>query len=387
MGMRRVIGVAAALAVGGWFALATSGAAGADSVAAMPGAALFTNVSVRRIRIELAPPALATLRQQSRGDVRATVRDEAATYREVALHLKGSTGSFRGLDDKPALTLTFDGFTPGQRFHGLRKIHLNNSVEDPAYLNEWLGGELFRAAGVPAPRVAWALVELNGRKLGLYVLKEGFTEDFLGLHFRAPTGNLYDTGPGHDVTEAMRRSSGTGPKDRADLQALAAAALEPNRAERWRKLQAVLDVDRFVSFLAMEIMVCHRDGYSLAKNNFRIYHDADSGKIIFFPHGMDQLFGRPDALLQPHLAGVVAQAVMDTPEGHRLYRARVGELLTNVFQPAVLTNRVRSVVRQIRPALGGAAGRELEHEAELLQQRIVQRAASLAKQLAEPELK
>src|SRR5262249_24800029 len=111
------------------------------------------------------------------------------TYFPVGIHLKGSTGSFRSLDDKPAFTLNFDRFSRGTRFHGLRKIHLNNSVEDPSYLNEMIGSELFRAAGVPAPRVTHARVELNGTPLGLYVLKEGFTEDLAGRYFKRTDGN------------------------------------------------------------------------------------------------------------------------------------------------------------------------------------------------------
>src|SRR5262249_47552545 len=149
-----------------------------DDVRTVPGAELF-NGQVRTLRIEVSDANLESLRKEPRTDVRAIVREGDATLPETALHVKGRTGSFRGVDGKPALTLTFDKFRPGQQFHGLTKVHLNNSVEDPSYLNEYLGAELFRAAGVPAPRVAHALVELNGRKLGLYVIKEAFAPEFL----------------------------------------------------------------------------------------------------------------------------------------------------------------------------------------------------------------
>src|SRR5204863_7513253 len=110
------------------------------------------------------------------------------------------------------LTLNFAKFRPEQRFHGLRKIHLNNSVEDPSYLNEVLGSELFRAAGVPAPRISHALVELNGRPLGLYLSKEGFTEDSLGLYFHQTNGALYEPRLGYDVDGPLNVVSGN-PED------------------------------------------------------------------------------------------------------------------------------------------------------------------------------
>ena len=171
--------------------------------AEVAGADLFSG-GVRQIRISIAPADMESLRANSRTYVHAKVTEGGKVFEKVGVHLKGSTGSFRALDTKPGLTLSFEKFGPGEKFHGLRKIHLNNSVEDPAYLNELLGGELFRAAGVPAARTTHALVELNGRKLGLYVLKEGFTEDFLGLHFPRTDGNL--TTPG---TRCPRRWGAT----------------------------------------------------------------------------------------------------------------------------------------------------------------------------------
>ena len=167
----------------------------------LPGADLFTNGAVRQLRIEMAPSGVESLRRDPRQFVRATVKEEGTVYDDVAIHLKGSVGSFREVDDKPDLTLDFNRFNTGRKFHGLRRIHLNNSVEDPSYCNELLGGELFRAAGIPAPRVAHAVVTLNGRRLGLYVLKEGFTEDFLGCYFKQVGGNLYE--PGEPAIEAQ----------------------------------------------------------------------------------------------------------------------------------------------------------------------------------------
>ena len=174
----------------------------------------FSSPIVRSIRVELAESEVEALKKDARKFARATIREGTTVYKDVGLHLKGAAGSFRGLDDKPALTLSFGRFLAGQKFHGLRKIHLNNSVQDSSFLNENLSGELFRAAGVPAARVAYALVAVNGRNPGLYVLKAGFTKDLLELHFKNPTGNLYDMEPGREVTKHLQKDYGEGP-DRA----------------------------------------------------------------------------------------------------------------------------------------------------------------------------
>src|SRR5437773_1539714 len=114
-----------------------------------PADAPFTG-PVPVLRIEIPPEGQEILRnyhqvwrqqRPERVDVRATVREGDQVYSEVAVHLKGSY-SFQPFDAKPSLTLNFDKFVPGRRFHGLSKIHLNNSVQDPTSLCEQLGREV-----------------------------------------------------------------------------------------------------------------------------------------------------------------------------------------------------------------------------------------------------
>src|SRR5260370_9148043 len=119
--------------------------------------------------------------------------------------------------DRPALTLNFDKFNEGQRFHGLDKIHLNNSVQDPTWMTETICSELFRDAGVPAARTSYARVELNGRDLGLYLLQEGMEKTFLRGYFSNPGGNLYDTAPPQAIPTTLDRTAVPAPSDQTHL--------------------------------------------------------------------------------------------------------------------------------------------------------------------------
>lgn len=363
--------------------------AGNDAKTSLPETDLFSAGTIHRLQIELNADAVDSLRKNPREFVPATVFDGAVAYPQVAIHLKGSVGSFRPFDDKPALTLDFSRFQNGRKFHGLRRIYLNNSVEDPSYANEILGSEFFQAAGIPAPRVTRALVALNGGAPRLYVLKEGFTEDFLAHHFRNISGELYEPGTGHDVNEKLDRNSVKAPFDRnrAALNHLSAAVQETDPAQRWRKLDAALDTRRFLIFMAAEVMLGHRDGYCINRNNFRVYHDLDSGKIIFFPQGMDQLLGTADFPWQPNWSGLVAQAVMSTPEGQRGYAATFGLLLTNDFNVEKLTGRVDELVQELRLALDKDEFAKVKAAADVVKERIVKRKLSLVVQLNRPALK
>ena len=352
----------------------------------VPGAEIFDNQHVLPLRIEIAPNELKALQQDNRRFVRATVREGTNVWKEVGLHVKGAAGSTRDLNDKPALTLAFAKFTPGQRFHGLRKIHLNNSVQDGSYLTENICSELFRKAGVPTPRVSYATLELNGKKKGLYVLKEGFTREMLGLYFQNPKGNLYDGGFLREVTDQLERDTDgeDDVRDWSDLKALARAAQEPDLEKRWAELNQVLDVDRFISFTALEVLTWDWDGYVLNRNNYRVYHDLDTGRMVFFPHGMDQMFwetGHP--MLPPNrFNGLVARAVIEAPQGRKLYRERFGQLFTNVFQIETLTNRVSELATLLRPYVGNT--NDYNNQEKRIRDLIVAQHGNFARRLSEP---
>ena len=355
---------------------------------------VFDPAPVHRYRIEIPEEGLAVLRKDHRQAenqrvyVKATLREGDVVYANVGIRLKGGEGSFRQIDDKPALTIKFDHFVPRQRYHKLQKISLNNAVQDPTYLSDLIGNELFRAAGVPAPRIGHARVELNGKDLGMYVVLEAITRDFLSRFFEDPTGNLYK-GPGEvdgDIFVDPKSPS----KDRADLKALAAAASEPDRDERETRMRAVLDLDRFASFLVMETINWHWDGYSMSQNNYDIYHDPRSNRLVFIPHDQDQLFGEPGGSIYPHLSGLVARGFRNTTWGEKAYRARLAALREQVFDRERLAKRIETLAAKIQPFIAEEdpeKGKAHKEEVAGWVERIRERSRSIQEQLQQPEPK
>jgi spore coat protein H len=269
----------------------------------------------------------------------ATVIVNGVTYSNVGVKLKGGVGSFRSVDDRPAMTLHFSKWEEGRRVFGLRRLHLNNSVQDETRMNEYIGSELFLAAGIPTPRVAWATVRLNDQELGLYVLKEAFESEFLKLYFGSDKGNLYEGGFMRDIDRDIVKESGKGPDDFSDLQKLRAAMNEKNPTNRWTELQKVLEVDKFVTYMALSTMLADWDGYPLNRNNYRIYFRPSDGRAVFMPHGMDQLFQR-SIELDASWNGALAWAVFDTPQGQKLYQERCPQVFTNIFRLERMTNLI-----------------------------------------------
>src|SRR6185436_16070515 len=133
--------------------------------------------------------------------------------------------------------------------------------------------------------------------------------------------NLYEGGILKDIDQPLQLSPGKNPTNHAAVQRLISASREPDPEKRWRALEAALDMDRFLSMMAMETLLCHSDSYSMNRNNYRLYHDPTTDKLIFMPHGMDRVLGTHrsplDLSVVPTMLGMVARAVISTPEGRR----------------------------------------------------------------------
>jgi spore coat protein CotH len=360
---------------------------------------LFGERAVPRLSIEIPPEGMEVLRtyrqvfkqkRPERIDVKATVREGDQVYKDVAIHLKGSF-TFQPIDGRPSLTLNFDKFTSGQRFHGLTKLHLNNTVQDPSYLNEAVSRDFFNDIGVPTPRAGHALVTLNGRSLGLYVLLEGANKTFLKRHFQSAKGNLYDAENSVEIGPEIELDSGDKDSDRAELMALVEAASEIDPAKRWARMNELLDVDEFLSFIAGEVLFVHWDGYATgAPNNYRVYHDVSRNKIVFMPHGMDQLLGSGAAArtLRPSFTGIVARGLMSTPEGRRRYMERVAHLAKNEFTQDALIARVNRIAAKLKKGLEASDPRlsaGFDSRVEYIRSNLIERCETVATLLSQPE--
>jgi hypothetical protein len=348
----------------------------------------FDSGAIPQIKIEIKESAARKLRENARQYVKCKlVENGETTYADVAIKLKGAAGSFRELDDKPAFTLNMNKHVKEQTFHAIDKFHLNNSVQDESYLCEWLCSNLCRDAQVPTPRATHARVWLNDRDLGLYVLKEGFDKTFLKRHFADATGNLYDGGFVQDIDTDLEKDSGKDPDDHSDLIALKAACDEPDPEKRWSAIEERLDVDAFLRFMALELMMCHWDGYTTNKNNYRLYFEPTSGQAWFFPHGMDQMFGDPGFPILDYPESIVASAVMHNPEWRKRYRERVAELLP-LFEPHRLHGKLDTVLERLQPVIAEFGEEFANAHADRvreLKERIAAREPNLFEQLQNPD--
>jgi len=214
------------------------------------------------------------------------------------------------------------------------------------------------------------------------VLKEGYDKTFLKRHFRDYKGNLYDGEDGHDISARLEKQRGNGPDDWSDLHALVQVLQQP--AHRYESLQKILDMDRFLSFLAMEVITWHWDGYGMKGNNYRLYNNPSDG-FVFIPHGMDQMFWDPTGAILPPMAGLAAAGVLETETGKRRYLERLRRLVHEQFQPKRILEKIDFWQKRLQKLLQEIDPQEAKNQArhtENLKASIQERAAFLLKEIS-----
>ena len=323
------------------------------------GPVLHWEIQVRRAGLEQLRKSGGPWNRENDSDASATVRAGGQVWTNVAIHLKGAAGSFRPVDDLPALTLNFGKLQDGQTCEGHRKLHLNNSVQDASRLDEILASEMYLQSGLPTPRATRALVSLNGRYLGIYVLKGGWDKAFLKQHFGSSKGNFYDSGFLKDLDTNLERDSGEGAPDWSDLIALRQSLAVPDPAERLQRVSRHLDIDRIATLGALQILLDDWDGYLRNRNNYRVYHVPASDRLVLMPHGMDQLWRSPRGSFSPPLSSLLGQRLFSIPAMADRLTHRMRELTNTVFRPQFVDGVFSNAQSRLRERLV-LEGREAE---------------------------
>lgn len=233
----------------------------------------------------------------------ATVEIDGDVMENVNVRKKGFLGSLT--INRPSLVLYFDDLVKGRRYQGLERMTLNNNRQDQSGVRSCMAFDLFREAGLVAPRCNYARVTLNGEELGTYAHLEAMQEPLLRDAYGRPDGSHYESQTadfGRYLSRRFEKKNFNRANDRSDLRAiddvveLGDEALAQGDAEGLETFETLLaqhvDVDQFIAFWAMEALLGFWDGAAGNANNFHIYRNPQDGRFQFIPWGPDTAFTR-----------------------------------------------------------------------------------------------
>lgn len=266
-----------------------------------PDGGFFSLDRVHAVALTIGAMELAELRAEPDAYVRGDVQIDDVAYANVKVRVKGRSGSFRPIDEKPGLKIDLDG----QQFLGLAKLDLENLIVDCSCARERLAWEAIGALGLPAVHVAYAELRLNGEAYGLYGVQPDADAVFVADQWADAGGNLYD-GDYVQLDDGFETNIDFGVETqdwfeldeghdvgRADIHAVT-AALDAG-GPLVDSIGGLIDLDEVIGVLAAEAWLGQVDGYGLQANNYRVYFDPASARMDLVPWDMDFTFIDPAA--------------------------------------------------------------------------------------------
>lgn len=297
----------------------------------------------------------------------ADVRIDGQRLERASLRKKGGLGSLSRL--RPSLIIDLDRNVPDRQLLGISRLTLNNDRTSPSHNRQCMAYELFTQAGLPASRCNLAHVVVNGEDLGTFSNVEPVRKPLLERLFGDDSGNLYEGREDGDFTpdgvERFQMKTNTKADDRSDLRAVVSALAAPD-AEVVAELERVVDLEQFRRFWAMETLTGNWDSYSGNTNNFYLYHDPASDRLVFLPWGTDTAFTGGSIIdaynqtLTVYATGALANRLYNLPDERARFRALLGELNDTLWDAGALEARLDELAGLSTDAWPGAVEAQRE---------------------------
>jgi spore coat protein CotH len=311
----------------------------------------------------------------------AEITIDGETVKGIGLRYKGN-GTFLqyvegDVTRRLSFKIDFNEYDDELEFRGLTKVNLNNNGTDPSLMREPLSYELFREAGIHCSRVGYAKVSLtipgkvDRKPHGLYTVVEQVDKRFLkdrygsakGLLMKPSTfgafryfGEEWDE---YEVGFVPKTKPSEEQKQRVIEFARLIHKTEDDAFEE--KVQDYLDVDQFLRFLAVNVLLSNLDSFLGGTQNHYIYLEPDSNKFQFFPWDMDISFGvfslpgtpetrRKMSIDHPGGKGhTLIERVLNIPQHKKTYHDYLETYLKTIFAEGEMHQQIERVAEFVRP--------------------------------------
>jgi hypothetical protein len=308
----------------------------------------------------------------------ASLTTDGKTIEKVGLRYKGNSTYVRASRNlKRSLKVDIDRHDDAARFHGLKSLTLSNGVMDPSKSREALAYSIYRAAGVPAPRTAFAEVTLtvagkyDKEYVGLYTLIEGVDKNFLKLNFKNNAGLVMkpERIPGlvylgedwaryKDAYFPKREATKDEIKRVIDFSKLVAATPDAQFNE---EIASYLDVDAFLKFMAVTAIVANCDSFH-GGHNYCLYLHPETNKFHFIPWDLDlalggfPMLGAPEqmdlSLAKPYAGqSKLADRLMANKEHAERYQKILREVVPLCFAKEKLLAEIAAIEKVVKPLI------------------------------------
>lgn len=265
---------------------------------------------------------------------------------------KGFLGSI--FSDAPSIKINLNRYKDFNPIGIHHNVIFNNNSEDPSRVIQGVFYKLLEWANYPAPRCNLANVSINEEPLGVYSHVEAIDEKFLIRNFGSASGDLYEC----QLTDfraswLSRWECKTEQTDCSKYRiAKIAKILSSTPTNKLvSKLSKYVNVEKFIKFWALEVLMNHTDGYARNSNNTYIYFDPnDDDRAVFIPSGINYYVVDHGASLKEFTTAELPRRLSRCPDAVEMFDREMQYLLDNVWNETALIALVDHFHRQAETA-------------------------------------
>lgn len=320
--------------------------------------------------------------------VPADLEFEGGRLTNVGVRYKGNGTFIESRNSlKRPLKIETDKYVKGQNLGGVKELNLQNNVTDASLMNEVLAYRLYRDAGVPAPRTAYARVfvtvpGLHDRKyLGLYSMTEAVDKTFAERHFGTKHGAIFkpvtpslftDLGADWAAYNQVYDPKGTVPDEhKSAVMELSRFVTQADDATFAARIGEFLDLPQFARFMAVMVYLSDLDGILGPGQNLYLHLHPKSPHFRFIPWDQDRSWGQFNRASQEQRdklsihrpwqgENFFLERMFKVQTFKQLYLARLDEFSKTIFKPERIAQQVDQIAAAIRPAVQEESESRLE---------------------------
>lgn len=228
------------------------------------------------------------------------------TKDSIAIRLKGNS-SYGHPGNKKSFRIDLNQYVLGRDYDGLKKLNFNNCFKDPSFMREKLFFDLCQTLSIPAPRVAYADVYMNGTLWGFYTMVEQVDDQFLDNTIMEDQGNLFKAGDNTDgqsgadlvyygntqtaYSSRYELKTNETLNDWTDLIALINFINNSSSATFEADFNTNMNQYKYIRSLVLDNLFSNLDSYTNSARNYYLYHNMVTMQWEWIKWDANEAFG------------------------------------------------------------------------------------------------
>jgi hypothetical protein len=193
-------------------------------------------------------------------------------------------------------------------WNGLHELNLNGSHNDPSMIRAKLCWDALRHFDLPGSRVSMVELYVNEEYKGLYSNVEFIDDAFTDLYYNSPYGNIWKCLYPADLnylgndpqlyaaltpwgTPWYELQNNTELNDYSAFSQFVNILNNSSNAAFPCEIKKVFNIDRYIQYLAMDVVTGNWDGGAYNKNNFYLIFNDRTRRLEYLPYDLDNTLG------------------------------------------------------------------------------------------------